>query len=571
MTCLWPSPAFFKYLVMKITRILTIGCLAMALLAGCSEDPGESTKRPAGSGDEQPVDPDPGTGDSDVKSPVANFTCTAETTEIDVSTAYQTMEGFGASDCWLPATIGQYWATNRGKLSELLFSRNISGGQPAGIGLSMWRVNLGAGTAELGAASGINDNNANNRAESYLSGGKYDWSKCAGQRYFMQQAKDYGVESFVLFSNSPLVQYTLNGQGRSDSRDKANLKDDCYDDFAVYMAEVAAHFRGEGYNVTHVSPVNEPQYNWDGDSQEGSGWQNKEVSRLVRELDKALSAKGITTKILIPEAASWTYLYEGNGSDRFNQINVFFNPSHECYVGGLEHVDNIAGGHSYWTFDNWNDMRSIRSKVYSAATNRGVRVWQTEWSMLDKEPSELGGSYDDVSEFDIAQYMSRIIHNDIVSAGCSSWSYWTSMSVERYSQKNRFELIKTTPAGGEYSNDFKAEGKIGATHNLWVLGNYSLFVRPGYKRVALTAKENKDFFGTAYVSADGKTVVAVYTNYDKQKGVKLHNSFKDGKTPATVWRYTTTSQKHLQGDRFNPADDVFLDPASVTTIVYTFE
>lgn len=74
--------------------------------------------------------------------------------------------------------------------------------------------------------------------------------------------------------------------------------------------------------------------------------------------------------------------------------------------------------------------------------------------MLDKEPSELGGSYGDVSEFDIAQYMSRVIHNDIVMAGCTSWCYWTAMSVERYDQKNRFELIKTTPSGGNYSNDF---------------------------------------------------------------------------------------------------------------------
>ena len=89
----------------------------------------------------------------------------------------------------------------------------------------MWRVNLGAGTAELGEKGGIDNDNANNRAESYLNGTTYDWTnKCVGQRYFMEQAKNNGVESFVLFSNSPLVQYTLNGQGRSDNGDKANIK-----------------------------------------------------------------------------------------------------------------------------------------------------------------------------------------------------------------------------------------------------------------------------------------------------------------------------------------------------------
>ena len=103
------------------------------------------------------------------------------------------------------------------------------------------------------------------------------------------------------------------------------------------------------------------------------------------------------------------------------------------------------------------------------------------------------------------------------------------------------------------------------------LGNYSRFIRPGYIRVGLKASENKDFFGTAYVSPDGKTVVAVYTNYDKEKGVTLSNSFDNGKTPATVTRYTTTATRHLEEDRFNVADKVFLEPASVTTIVYTFE
>ena len=401
--------------------------------------------------------------------------------------------------------------------------------------------------------------------------GIYDWNKCEGQQYFMEQAKNNGVKSFVLFSNSPLVQFTKNGKGYSESGAHANLKDDCYDDFAEYLANVADHFNGEGYKVTHISPVNEPQYNWDGHNQEGSGWQNSEVARLAKELDKALAAKNSSTKILLPEAAAWGYLYEGNVNDRASQIEAFWGTGSSNYIGDLAHVDNVVGGHSYWTFDNWNDMRSVRQRVADKAGAKGLRVWQTEWSMLDKEPSELGGTYDQVSEFDIALYMSKIIHNDIVKAGCTSWSYWTAMSVERWSQKNRFELIKTTPAGGNYSDDFTAEGTVEATPNLWVLGNYSLFVRPGYFRVDLTGADSKDFCGTAYVSPDGKTVVAVYTNADKTKGVMLDNTITGAGTLQTVTRYTTTSKKELLGEKFNPADKVFVEPNSVSTIVYTFE
>lgn len=214
--------------------------------------------------------------------------------------------------------------------------------------------------------------NWNNRAEAFLVNGTYNWAKCAGQRYFMDQAKQMGVESFVLFSNSPLVQWTLNGQGRSDSRWEANLKED---------------------------------------------W-----------MDKAFKSKGIPTKILVPEAAAWNYLYEydNNNRGRTNQIQELFDPASENYIGDLGSVDKVVAGHSYWSFDNWKSMRDVRKRVSDAASAKNLRVWQTEWSMLDKEPSELGGTYDNVSEFDIAQYMSRVIHNDIVMAGCTSWCYWTA-------------------------------------------------------------------------------------------------------------------------------------------------
>ncbi len=214
--------------------------------------------------------------------------------------------------------------------------------------------------------------NWNDRAEAFLVNGTYNWDKCAGQRYFMDQAKQMGVESFVLFSNSPLVQWTLNGQGRSDSRWEANLKED---------------------------------------------W-----------MDKAFKSKGIPTKILVPEAAAWNYLYEydNNNRGRTNQIQELFDPASENYIGDLGSVDKVVAGHSYWSFDNWKSMRDVRKRVSDAASAKNLRVWQTEWSMLDKEPSELGGTYDNVSEFDIAQYMSRVIHNDIVMAGCTSWCYWTA-------------------------------------------------------------------------------------------------------------------------------------------------
>lgn len=549
---------------MKLGKYLMIGLMALTL-AACDDTPqGESTKKPTGTGSETPSTPETPGDQSDVVSPTPSFNVTTQKLTLDASKTYQEMEGFGASDCWLGNVIGQYWGTTRSQIAQWLFSQKFNtAGEPQGIGLSVWRVNLGAGSAEQGSASGIAA--VNNRAEAYLgTDGKYNWNKCAGQRYFMEQARNNGVEKFVLFSNSPLVQYTKNGKGTSNAGSRANLKDDCYDAYAEYMAEVAKYFSDQGYRISHISPVNEPQFDWNGDSQEGSGWQNEEIARLVRALDASLESRGLSTGISVGEGASWDALYEGDRSRR-NTIDVFFNPTSAHYVGDLKHVDNICG-HSYWTYDNWMDMRNVRAKLKKAADAKGVKVWQTEWSLLGDAPSELG-NYDNVSEFDLAQYMSRVIHNDIVVGGVTSWQYWTAMSVERYSQKSRFELIKTTPTGGEYSDDFTTGGKAVATDNLWVLGNYSLFVRPGYKRIDISYSENKNFFISAYIAPDNSKLVLVVTNYDKQNGVKLDVPAPEG--VKAIDTYTTTKLKHLQRARFNPADQVFVDPASVTTVVYS--
>ena len=544
--------------------------LFLVAAASCSgDDPQEPTPPPGGgTGQEQPDKPNTGEIDDNIKSPTPTFGLANQSMTLNLGKTYQEMEGFGASDCWLPNTLGLYWTSSRYDMAELLFSQTMDNdGKPRGIGLSMWRVNMGAGTAELGANSGISDDNEYNRAESYLTDGKYDWNKSQGQRFFMQQAKNMGVEKYVLFSNSPLVQFTQNGMGRSSGGHNANLKDDCYDDFAEYMAEVAAHFTAEGYNIAAISPVNEPQYEWNGDNQEGSPWQNTEVARLARELDKSLTSRNLSTEILLAEAGAWNYLYEsGVNNGRDNIIYDFFSSSSDSYVGDLDHVNNLICAHSYWTYPSYDEMRSVRRKVGNAASQKGLRVWQTEWSMLDAPPQ--GIDYGSSSDFEIAQAMSQIIHSDIVDANCSSWSYWTAMSVaNRWDHRIRFELINTIPSTGNvYDNNFKTEGSMEATKNLWVLGNYSLFVRPGYKRIELSHKETKDFFATAYLAPDNRDVVVVVTNYDKNKGMLLNIDKPEG--TKAVYTYTTSENKNLEPARFNVRDDVFVDPSSVTTIVF---
>ena len=70
---------------------------------------------------------------------------------IDASTVYQTIDGFASSDAWDMEYVGKYWSTsNKEAIAKLLFSREVDEkGNSQGIGLSMWRFNLGGGSEEL--------------------------------------------------------------------------------------------------------------------------------------------------------------------------------------------------------------------------------------------------------------------------------------------------------------------------------------------------------------------------------------------------------------------------------------
>src|SRR5690606_1413546 len=96
--------------------------------------------------------------------------------EINSAAPQQVIHNFGASDAWSCQFVGRNWPLEkRDQIADLLFSREFDqDGNPKGIGLTLWRFNIGAGSAGQGAASDIGDEWR--RAESFLaSDGTYDW------------------------------------------------------------------------------------------------------------------------------------------------------------------------------------------------------------------------------------------------------------------------------------------------------------------------------------------------------------------------------------------------------------
>ena len=505
------------------------------------------------------------------------------TARIDTSVCYQTIQDFGASDCWTTEFIGDYYSEKeKAKAAKYLFSQQMDkNGNPEGIGLSCWRVNVGAGSATQGSDSNIEEEI--HRTECFLNqDGTYDWTRQNGQQWFMRQAKEYGVEHFLLFSNSPPIYYTKNGKANANNQNiSCNLKTTYYDEFAEFLATVTKHFTEEGYNITYIDPVNEPQYDWKS-GQEGSPWENSDITKLAKQLDKSITSRELNTKILIPEAGSFACLYAGTSARGNKQIEAFWKRGTTTYIGGLTSLAPVVAGHGYWTVGSDELLREVREKARDEAAKYGLRVMQTEWSMLDDPPSTSAGfpnNYAEASKMSIALYMGKLIQCDLTIGNMVGWSYWTAFSQEKWGQKNRFHLIRVNTKGdtGEESEgDLKDGGTLTADKNLWVLGNFSRFIRPGYKRIELESSpsmetEGDNFLpGSAWLSPNESKVVAVFVNLSHASR-KVDLSMVSGEAEE-VRTYVTDRSRNLKLDTsLQDLHNMELPARSVITVVIGLE
>ena len=426
---------------------------------------------------------------------------------INPDQTYQTIRNFGASDAWSTQFVGKHWpADAKSQMAEWLFSTEYDKqGNPKGIGLSCWRFNIGAGSTEQGTDSQINDEWR--RAETFLNeDGTYDWGKQAGQQWFFKTAKNYGVDQFIGFVNSPPVGLTKNGKAWSDDGSSANLNAENFPEYADFLVNVVQNMEAEsGIVFDFISPFNEPQWDWKCCGQEGSPWNNQELFDMTKKLDSAFQKNSIKAKIELTEAGQIDYLYSSaNFPNRGNQIENFFDPSSALYVGNLPSVAQKVAGHSYystWDTDWLLQSRSMLNEKMKEIDS-DIKYWMTEYTILE-DNDEIKGNGRDLGMVS-ALYMARVIHADLTVAQAEAWQWW--LAISPYDYKDGLVYIDYSKFGGNYF-----QSKM-----LWALGHYSRFVRPGYNRIQVRRSDNKsDINGllfSGYVSPDREELVIVLTN-----------------------------------------------------------
>lgn len=506
-------------------------------------------------------------------------TCQKKTVlQVNLAGTHQTIHSFGASDSWSAKFVGN-WAdlSKKNQVADLLFSMDADlSGNPKGIGLSLWRVNIGAGSYEQGDTSGIADEYR--REECFQNpDGTYNWNKQQGQQWFMNAAKQRGVKYLLGFAVSPPVYMTINGKACGTGTPQINLSPSRYQDYAGFLVQVCKHFQGTSTPLDYVSPFNEPQWNWgSSNNQEGTAASNTDIAGLVKVLGPGLQTNGVNTHVVIGEAGQVTFLNKTTTDNRGDQINQWFKPSSPNYIGNIPNVDNTISYHSYFTTCPENTLVTDRQTAAAGAanTNPSLALWMTEFGVLGDICGALNG-YPRNTSIDYGLYVAKVIHNDLAVAGASSWQWWLAINPYNYSDGL---VYINAPSGAMDPQLSKTDGLVTDSKQLWCLGNYSRFVRPGMVRVDALLDNQTDavyaagnIMTSAYIDPIAKTLVVVIVNTRSNPSVISFGGLGGAANliGGNFTAYVTSSTKNLQKSTM-ASGNIQLDPRSVTTLVANY-
>ncbi|WP_235284527.1 glycoside hydrolase [Vibrio coralliilyticus] len=502
-------------------------------------------------------------------------TLAAQTLDVELNNTKQTIHSFGASDAWsINPTINKWQAEGDQKaidhLADLLFSTE------KGIGLSAWRFNIGAGSAGQGDGSFIRD--PMRRAELLVpaSGAGIDSTKQQGQIRFMQEAHQRGVDNFIAFANSPPHYLTKNGLTHPTAADgvgSTNLKADKVDEFSDFLVDVLTYLRSDevGVPVNYVSPINEPTWEWEGQTQEGNRYNMKEVKAVYRSLDKKLADAGIRNDVHIDggEVVEFTaalkdaYKRNFDGSSQTNGMNARGVGLYRNYIDELlgdpeirDIIGNQISVHGYFS-DAWPDrLGKLREMTYGnlKSVSPDAEIWMSEMSILGD--AGLARNFDghgfDVNDMDYALHVGRIIHRDLTRLNASAWHWWLGLTPYDYKDG----MIKIDPS---LESDTVQDSKM-----MWTVGNFSRFIRPGYQRVELDGPDElKGLMTSAYVSPEKDKLVVVAVNAG-DSGEVVSIDLEGSQSEATYQTYVTNSEHNLALIELEKLSDEYQVPARST-------
>jgi glucuronoarabinoxylan endo-1,4-beta-xylanase len=202
-------------------------------------------------------------------------------------------------------------------------------------------------------------------------------------------------------------------------------------------------------------------------------WTPAELLTFVRDyLGPALARRGVPVPILAPETNDWIVF-------RSFADPLLADPAAAAYLGVI--AVHAYGGTPY---------------AYPTAAQGGKELWETEMSVDTVGPGIASGLA-----------VARSIHGHLTIANVNAWHYWW--------------ITDTNPS----SAGALIQAGV-ATKRLWVMGNYSRFVRPGSYRIDASGEAAPGLAVTAFRNDAAGTLVIVAVNSSPEPS-RLQVTFAD--------------------------------------------
>lgn len=436
---------------------------------------------------------------------------------VDIS-KYQTFEAFGISTCWWAQTIEDEEMAD--SIAKALFS------DEEGLGLDIVRYNIGGGEAD-NPATRIWD--TSRRTESFYvydeAKGEYvyDFTRDANARRVLDKAIEYGAKEVILFCNSPHFSMTVSGQASGGlTENVSNLPPENYEAFADYLLTIADWFVLEGYPVTYISPINEPQWAWGGEwvGQEGCHYEPDEAVALLEVFAEKMQERNTPYKLSGVETGQLSWWYNDY------LFKFFENETLNSYC-------DTFSGHSYWLDGNTDEKRNFGNTFKDRFPDKKFEM--SEWCEL---PLTI-----DSKTIDSGLHMANVIVEDLTLLNAVSWQSWTAF--------NGDGLL------------YEENGELKMYNRYYAYKQFSSFIEPGMDRVKVFAEigYNENLKSVAF-SNDEKTVLVVVNNSETQETVKFLEKYLKTEIFVTDKEHNCEQvEDNLLGTSYT------LSPRSITTFI----
>jgi O-glycosyl hydrolase len=291
-----------------------------------------------------------------------------------------------------------------------------------------------------------------------------------------------------------------------------------YQDYADLLADYVLGFEGKmGAPLAALSLQNEPNYKV---TYESADWSAEQFHSFLTVLKSEFTKKGVfyalpNFTIIAPEAENF----------KEDLILPTLADSNTAPLIG------IVGGHQY-EFGPWN-VASYAPKPFSNSLAAGKKIWMTEWNT---------SAFKAETPLSSALLLARLIQADLTTASVSAYVHWW------------------------YKDLVDSDGV--PNKNLWAIGQFSRFIRPGAVRLEMTNRIGTDLLLAAFKDAAGTglTVVAINrATADATFAIELNSG-----TLGAVSSYRTSATEDLQDLGSTPSSGSFVNVTAPGHSISTF-